>query len=304
MCLAVVTNRHYCCGNRHISVFAYLMAGENDDRLEWPFNGAITVSLLNQRDNHSHYTETITFGGYCERDHCLRVTSGSRAASGWGHPTFIACKKIAYNEDNNTEYLRDDRLCFRIEKAVSYQYSSCVIAKLPSWQHKSTPSVAEFTISEFSKHKAVRDGWYSPPFYTHPQGYKFTLVVRASGWGRGEGTHVAVGITAMVSEYNNKLTFPFRGTFHIKIINWRRDKHHVEDTVSITDENDDDHRIGGFIIERLRDHAHTIHNATVLPHSSLPYNFMTNTQYLDDDDCIRLVIVKVDIHDNKNSTLV
>ena len=43
-----------CNGNNdeakgtHVSVFACLMKGDNDDSLFWPFTGTVTIELLNQ----------------------------------------------------------------------------------------------------------------------------------------------------------------------------------------------------------------------------------------------------------------
>ena len=64
------------------------------------------------------------------------------------------------------------------------------------------------------------DQWDSPPFYTHPQGYKFSLVVQANGYGASEGTGVTVGVIMMRGEYDESLAFPFCGKFTIQILNW------------------------------------------------------------------------------------
>ena len=45
----------------HVSVYAYLMRGRNDDNLPWPFTGEVTITLLNQLEDINHYTETVTF---------------------------------------------------------------------------------------------------------------------------------------------------------------------------------------------------------------------------------------------------
>ena len=39
----------------HISVFAFLMKGEHDDELEFPFKGTITFELLNQLEDKNHH---------------------------------------------------------------------------------------------------------------------------------------------------------------------------------------------------------------------------------------------------------
>ena len=45
----------------HISVHVYLMKGEYDSMLKWPFCGSITIQLLNQMKNKNHFEQTIHF---------------------------------------------------------------------------------------------------------------------------------------------------------------------------------------------------------------------------------------------------
>ena len=182
MRLSVYANGVGYASNTHVSVFANLMAGENDNNLKWPFRGSITFSVLNQRGNHHHVTDTSSFNDGVPDVYCARVVSG-RAVRGQGNPTLIAHSDLPYNNENNTEYLSNNNsLHLRVERVSVY--SSRVASKLPSWYPSSTPSVAEFTISEFSKHKTAADEWSSAPFYTHPQGYKFIVTVMANGWGK------------------------------------------------------------------------------------------------------------------------
>jgi len=55
------------------------------------------------------------------------------------------------------------------------------------------------------------DNWYSPPFYTHPQGYKMCLSVVANGSGDGKGTHVSVFAYLMRGDFDDHLKWPFQG---------------------------------------------------------------------------------------------
>ncbi len=45
----------------HVSCFIYLMRGDFDNHLTWPFRGEFTVQLLNQRENSNHHTTTFSF---------------------------------------------------------------------------------------------------------------------------------------------------------------------------------------------------------------------------------------------------
>ena len=124
-------------------------------------------------------------------------------------------------------------------------------------------------MSEFSKHKATNGRWDSPLFYTHPQGYKFSVIVCANGHGSSESTHLTVGVTMMKGEYDDSLTFPFRGVFTVEVINWLQDEQHIQGTISISDDNDSDHRVGGCATTTYAPFALY---AVTISHSSLPYN--------------------------------
>ena len=56
----------------------------------------------------------------------------------------------------------------------------------------SSPFTRTFIMDNFSLHKNNGDTWYSDPFFSHLNGYKFCLRVRARGEGKGQGTHVSV----------------------------------------------------------------------------------------------------------------
>ena len=296
MCLGIVANGNGRGKSTHVSFLIHLMADDNDDKLQWPFRGAITYSLLNQQGNHHHVTYTTAFSDGTPDVACARVVSSRRAKMGWGKHAFLAHHKLAYNQHNNTEYLSNNSLHLRIKQVTIY--SSHNAHKLPSWYPSSTPSVAEFTISEFSKHKAIGDAWYSAPFYTSPEGYKFSLAVRADGLLGDNGTHVSIGVGMMKGEYDDSLIFPFRGVFTVEIINWQKDTHHIKCTILYTKNRDDD--IGDRILLEGYAPVH-LYIPDVLPYTSLPYNPTTNTQYLDDDDCMRIRVLKVEIFEHSDT---
>ena len=65
----------------HVSVFAYLMRGEFDDHLKWPFQGHVTVAMLNQLEDN-HYATKIEFTDTKNIKVIGRVTDRKRA-TGW-----------------------------------------------------------------------------------------------------------------------------------------------------------------------------------------------------------------------------
>ncbi len=73
-------------------------------------------------------------------------------------------------------------------------------------------------MDNFEQHKSNDDHWYSPPVYTHPQGYKICLNVHANGYGTGEGTHVSVSVRFMRGEFDDSLKWPFRGSISMQLV--------------------------------------------------------------------------------------
>ncbi len=73
----------------HVSSYIYLMRGEFDNHLKWPFRGSVTFMLLNQREDKNYRTETANFTELTPDRITARVTSEERAAKKWGHPAWV-----------------------------------------------------------------------------------------------------------------------------------------------------------------------------------------------------------------------
>ena len=116
MCLSVVPNGSGIGRNTHVSVFAYLMRGEFDRHLKWPFQGHVTVAMLNQLEDNHHTTRMIRFTETTDNSAIDRVTEREIAPNGWGYHTFIAHTDLGYNPAKNCRYLQYDCLRFQIIK--------------------------------------------------------------------------------------------------------------------------------------------------------------------------------------------
>ena len=97
-----------------VSIFlvcaVYLMRGEYDDRLKWPFRGDITVQLVNQSSDQNHEEVTFEFDGMSSISSCNRVTSDEeRAKSG-------SDKKILTILDSVCPHVKEDCVRFRVTK--------------------------------------------------------------------------------------------------------------------------------------------------------------------------------------------
>ena len=72
--------------------------------LKWPFVGNVTYTLLNQLEDGNHHTEIITFN----------TIRNARVNSRWGKPKFIPHSALTRDPVKNTQYLKDDKLFFRV----------------------------------------------------------------------------------------------------------------------------------------------------------------------------------------------
>ena len=101
----------------NMSVHMYLMRGEYDDRLVWPFRGDITIQLVNLIGDHNHHQAVFHFD-----DNILmtlssrsRVTSGERAKNGCG---IYFIRQIVESATSTCQYVKNNCLTFRVTSAV------------------------------------------------------------------------------------------------------------------------------------------------------------------------------------------
>jgi hypothetical protein len=95
----------------HLSVYAYLMRGDNDDHLAWPFTGTVEVELLNQLKDDWHHSVSIELG---KSDRACKRVEDDTAARGYGHTKYIIQSQLNYQDVFNCHYLKDDCLYFRM----------------------------------------------------------------------------------------------------------------------------------------------------------------------------------------------
>ena len=88
----------------HVSVYVPILEGEHDNTLKWPFTGTYVFELLNQLEDKNHHTMTANIGSQRK----------ANVGSGWGYPKFIPHSKLSHDPLNNTQYLEDDTLYFRL----------------------------------------------------------------------------------------------------------------------------------------------------------------------------------------------
>ena len=89
----------------HVSVYVYLLKGDNDDKLSWPFVGEVTITLLNQLEDKNHFSKTVNI---------LAEDKMKAGIYDVDYSKFIRHSKLGYNTNKNTQYLKDDTLYFRV----------------------------------------------------------------------------------------------------------------------------------------------------------------------------------------------
>ena len=129
LCIGV---KAYESQTNYILVYAYLMPGAFDDDLEWPFQGNVTIELINQAEGSrwnpasyvssriESYAGSFDFGS--THDHpevSQRVTSGKRAEYRKVIYRFISHSALDYDAVEGTQYLKDDSLMFRISAVTN-----------------------------------------------------------------------------------------------------------------------------------------------------------------------------------------
>ena len=296
MCIRVNANGYWRGKGTHISVSVFVMKGPYDDDLLWPFQGAVTIQLLNQLEDSNHHAHTIDFIETTHPTVINKVISGKKADIGWGTHIFLPHTRLNFNSKINCQYLKYDQLNFRVSKAANIDLTSHIhrqCLKLENFSRAIEPQVAmvpiEFSISNFEHQKNQESIWISPGFYTHKRGYRMCLLVYPNGNTDGRGTYVSIYICLMRGTFDSLLKWPFRGDVVIQIVDQAGKKHHdlaIEYNYYTPDS------YARRVIDRERTDGWGSH--AFLPHTSLGYNIATNAEYLQADS-LRIGITKVRI---------
>ena len=131
-----------------------------------------------------------------------------------------------------------------------------------------------FKMPEYHQHKFSKQAWYSPPFYTHPGGYKICIRVDANGNGEGKNTHVSVYVYLMRGRNDDNLPWPFTEQVNIILLNQLEDENHHTCTISFPPDNIASKRIVN------DDRGGALGRSKFISHDQLGYNAAKNCQYL------------------------
>ena len=101
----------------HVSVYVYLLKGEYDSKLVWPFRGAVTIQLVNHKNDQDHREHTVPFFDAVATDR----GSGQMGEKsvGWGKPYFISHAKVESSTETR-QFMKNDSLTFRMTNIDVY----------------------------------------------------------------------------------------------------------------------------------------------------------------------------------------
>ena len=83
-----------------------IMPGEYDNTLEWPFEGDVTVELLNQLEDENHYKDVTTLNDETvDKCKCRKKKEDTDA---WDKHRFFPHTDLGLNSSTNTQYHMND----------------------------------------------------------------------------------------------------------------------------------------------------------------------------------------------------
>ena len=109
MCLRVYVNGFGTGKGTHVSVFVYLMRGEFDDLLKWPFRGDVTIQL--KKNDPPHHQMIIHLDDDTPNTSVCKPTKERN--EGWGYQKYISHADLYAGG-----YLKDDKLVFCVSDIV------------------------------------------------------------------------------------------------------------------------------------------------------------------------------------------
>ena len=138
-------------------------------------------------------------------------------------------------------------------------------------QNHSTKPVAPF-LFKVPKFTEKKDKYFSPSFFTHPQGYKMTIRIYISTF------TISVHALPMKGEYDDDLEFPFKGTITFELLNQLNNENHCKKSYTFRGTEDASKRVTGQ--ERAGEGCGAGRFISLM---ELGFNPTKNCQYLKDD---------------------
>ena len=118
MCINVNANGRGIFTGSHVSAYVYLMKGEYDSWLVWPFRGDMTLQLVNHINDQDHHEWTVPFNDAADDGRVSgRATLRRRADTGRGFQQFVP-HAVVESCIETRKFIVNDCLTFRVTKIV------------------------------------------------------------------------------------------------------------------------------------------------------------------------------------------
>ena len=114
MCLQIFCNGDNRGKGKFLSIYVYIIKGEYDDFLQWPFSGSITVEVRNLLKNSYNHVKTIIFD--CHSNHGARAVGDQYfSLNGFGYYNFMFLSVLfpSYSLFPDFQYIRDG--CLKVD---------------------------------------------------------------------------------------------------------------------------------------------------------------------------------------------
>ncbi len=90
MCLQIYPNGYDIGLNTHLSVFVFIMRGEFDDTLQWPFTGRVTIDMCSNKSKQWTQVKVVDFKDAPVKRECDNLTS-----TGYGYYRVLTQDQVA-----------------------------------------------------------------------------------------------------------------------------------------------------------------------------------------------------------------
>ena len=214
----------------HMAIGVQLMQGEFDEFLRWPFRGIAVFEIVNQLKDSEHYR-------YAYSQSTARATTEEPYQKSG---RVLPYSMLEYDPATECQYLKDDCLRLRVIQVTNTGWHP-IEKQCLAIESLVCVTPIEFTMQGFEQLRRTDDLWLSPPFYTHPHGYRMRLHVIANELCAARSTHVSLFIYLMRGEFDSYVKWPFRGKVSLQLLNQFADERHRNMTICFTDATPDSH---------------------------------------------------------------
>ena len=100
--------------HHHMSVTFLILCGDDDDDLEWPFEGSVAVEILNQLGDCNHYRRVVEFEKFpMKNKRKPNQDPRDTGSKGWGIWKFISQDRL-FTKGDDHHYVVDGTIYFRL----------------------------------------------------------------------------------------------------------------------------------------------------------------------------------------------